>query len=99
MQICKCGAVENTETEKIFSNGTKHIELRCKGCHTHRGYKPQGKFEDFSLWFGKHKGKTLMQIYKEEPSYLDWIYANVAKDSMKKKIEEVLKIGIAIEKK
>jgi uncharacterized protein (DUF3820 family) len=31
---------------------------------------------DFLMYFGKHKGKTLVQILDESPSYIIWLSEN-----------------------
>lgn len=41
----------------------------------------EGSAENIKLSFGKHKGKTLGQIMKETPDYVDWLMKN-AKDEV-----------------
>jgi hypothetical protein len=43
--------------------------------------------------FGKHKGKTLMEVYKSNPSYIDWCLREIntfriLRDTLNKLIEE-----------
>lgn len=40
--------------------------------------------------FGKHKGRTLGEIVKEDESYLDWLVKNAKQESMKKAAHMVL---------
>lgn len=69
----KCGCEILTTTEKVFSNGVKHISAMCTSCGKHAGYAPQNlAVGDFVVSFGKHNGKTLDQIYAEDPGYILW---------------------------
>ena len=44
--------------------------------------------EEFKLPFGKHKGKTLLEIKAEAPDYIDWMKTQ----SMRAPIPALLKI-------
>lgn len=72
-------------TEKIFSNGTKHLERRCIKCGRHLGYQAQNndlKHEDL-IYFKKHKGKTLIDVAREDVGYLEWIAENCGSYGLK----------------
>lgn len=45
---------------------------------------------DMVVTFGKHKGRTLGEIVKEDESYLDWLVKNAKQESMKKAAHMVL---------
>jgi len=88
----QCEHKEINMEEKTFSNGSKHIEKRCKNCNKHLGYEPQHNiFEDsFEMPFGKHKGKTLSYVYRNFPDYLLWVSKEI-KGNFGNKIAEFLK--------
>ena len=45
--------------------------------NTDNGTKPVlGEGFDYVMTFGKHKGKTLVQILDESPSYIVWLAEN-----------------------
>jgi hypothetical protein len=44
-----------------------------------------------SLTFGKHKGKTVLAVYKEEITYLRWCFENISKFCITD-MEELLKV-------
>lgn len=46
--------------------------------------------ENTKVTFGKHKGRTLGEIAKEDRSYLNWLIKNAQKDEMKKAAQMVL---------
>jgi len=89
--ICKKCATETTPQEKIFSNGTKHIQNVCLNCGTFNGYQKQNKDPgDFVMPFGKYKGKPLSIIRSEDESYLYWLKDNCQKDNLKAKLDDLL---------
>lgn len=45
---------------------------------------------NFKLTFGKHKGKTLGEVYKEFPDYIDWLINNTKDEVIKKACELML---------
>lgn len=45
---------------------------------------------NIKLTFGKHKGKTLEQVYKEAPDYITWLLGNDRTDPVIKKACEML---------
>jgi hypothetical protein len=75
-------------TEKVFKNGSIHLEKRCKECNKHLGYEPQNKpiEESFVLPFGKYKGKTLKFIFDTDFNYLDWLANTEPTSNLKEKI-------------
>lgn len=46
--------------------------------------------ENIKLTFGKHKGKTLEEVYKEAPDYIQWLLGNDRTDQAIKKACEIL---------
>lgn len=79
MNCKKCKHDEMKITERIFRNGTKHLEQRCLKCNAHNGYKKQDmnpqKAGDVVFTFGKHKGKRICDVAKEDPEHLAWCFA------------------------
>jgi len=75
-------------TEKIFSNGTKHLEARCSACENFIKYLPhETDYKEVVMPFGKHKGEKLVNINSE---YLWWLLENEAvKGNLKNCIEQV----------
>ena len=51
--------------------------------------------DNYKLKFGKYKGKTIKEVYKEDAKYIDWIITNTDDDSLLKIIS--LATGLAIE--
>lgn len=47
----------------------------------------QEEADTYKLTFGKHKGKTLKEIYKEAPDYIQWMLNNSNDERMIKLIE------------
>jgi uncharacterized protein (DUF3820 family) len=70
----KCVHEKTIDKEVIFSNGTVHVERRCSVCGNFIKYVPQNKVIDecYTMPFGKHKGKTLIDIAREDCDYLEW---------------------------
>ncbi len=44
---------------------------------------------NMKITFGKYKGKTLADVFKEDKSYIDWLAKNAKQESMKKAAEMV----------
>ena len=92
---CKgCGHNIFQNIEKIFKNGTVHIEVSCLECGKFLKYAPKdlSKLElgEFKMPMGKHIGKTLDEIYEEAPDYLEWAVKNLT-GNIQRRIEEFLK--------
>lgn len=49
--------------------------------------------KNIKLTFGKHKGKTLEEVYKEAPDYIQWLLGNDRTDPVIKKACEMLVNG------
>lgn len=49
-----------------------------------------GASADMVVNFGKHKGKTLGEIYSEAPDYVEWLAENAQKDDMKQAAQAVI---------
>lgn len=54
----------------------------------------QEESDSYTFTFGKHKGKTLKEVYEEAPDYIDWLIGNTKDERMLKMIE--LATGIKI---
>lgn len=50
-------------SEKIFDKSKVNYYLDLEPC----------KFANWTLRFGKHKGKTFQDTADEDPAYMDWI--------------------------
>ena len=50
--------------------------------------------EEYTLTFGKYKGKTLKEIYEEDEQYIDWLLDNSTDERIHKIIELTLDIKI-----
>jgi hypothetical protein len=75
--------------EVVFKNGTTHLERRCSKCYKYLGYQPQER-EDYTLFFGKHKGKTIKEIAEVDKEYLEWLSKQTwLKDKYKIAIDKV----------
>ena len=46
--------------------------------------KPSG--DDYVMPLGKYKGKTLKQVWEENPKYINWVIANTTLDNIKQEI-------------
>jgi len=91
-RVCKsCGSPNLDIRPRIFSNGTKHVELICIACRSHNGYLGQGmdeeRMETFEMPLGKYKGKLIKDIVKEDRSYSEW----AARTISRKRINSVFK--------
>ena len=81
----KCKSADgNNYSEVTQKNGSRHIAAHCKSCNAFRSYAPQPiKFEaslTFIMPFGKHKGKTLNDIYDTDKDYFIWCAENLTND-------------------
>ena len=47
----------------------------------------QEEADSYTLTFGKHKGKTLKDVYEEAPDYIEWMLENTKDERMLKLIE------------
>lgn len=72
----ECNHGKMNETDKTFSNGTKHIELRCSNCNKFFRYKPQemtrNRVMEMKFPFGKHEGRFLTEVLTEDFNYVSW---------------------------
>lgn len=57
----------------------------------------QEEADSYTLTFGKHKGKTLKEVYKEAPDYIEWMLGNSNDERMIKLIEMATGIEIPTE--
>jgi hypothetical protein len=57
----------------------------------------QEEADNYKLTFGKHKGKTLKEVYKEAPDYIEWMLGNSNDERMLKLIQMATGIEIPTE--
>lgn len=57
----------------------------------------QEEADSYTLTFGKHKGKTLKEVYKEAPNYIEWMLGNTNDERMIKLIQMATGIEIPTE--
>jgi hypothetical protein len=70
--VCKCGSINDYRTrDKIFRNGTKHIEAVCNVCDSHITFIKQLDKPRTFISFGKYKGLHTYQI--DDTNYLKWL--------------------------
>ena len=72
MKCKQCVTGEIVETPKTYTNGSKHIELRCGECNAFYGHKPQS-VNDFVMPVGKYKGEKFIDVYAKDARYLEWM--------------------------
>jgi len=60
--------VENVDLEK-YKKGIKATEKSTKNAYTISSY----------IYFGKYKGKTVEEVFRENPSYIEWAINNSEK--------------------
>jgi uncharacterized protein (DUF3820 family) len=76
----KCNHVNTIDSEKIFSNGTQHIERRCDDCTRFIKYVPQevtfDKVLQMTIPVGKYSGRLLIEIFSEDYDYVIWMSEN-----------------------
>ena len=51
--------------------------------------KPKKTIIDNKIGFGKYKDKTWVEVYLDDPSYIDWLENNTKQKSIKKIIEKI----------
>ena len=57
----------------------------------------QEEADNYKLTFGKHKGKTLKEVYKEAPDYIEWMLGNSNDERMLKLIQMATGVEIPTE--
>ena len=67
--FCKKETEWKVLRERIFSNGTKHLEGQCEECHRVKLLPQEKPLEEYTLFFGKHKGQKITEIPID---YLKW---------------------------
>ena len=75
--------------ERIFKNGTKHLEGKCPQCEMFLAFIPQNLPPH--LWFGKYKGEFIADIFQKDPEYLSWLIKQEwLKPRLKTQIENII---------
>lgn len=97
----KCTEQVFNLVDRVFENGTRHVQALCAACGTHRQFVPQGAPQTAELIindlrittntqipFGKHTGKKLSEIPGE---YLAWGFENLRSREWKNAFGEELR--------
>ena len=96
--ICKnCGLcqsiAEANVIKKPLHNGGYHSIARCSDCNSFIKNIPHSRVA--MLWFGKHKGKAISTVAREDKQYLQWLMTTDIKDKLKSAIKQELKTAEA----
>ncbi len=82
------GDIENVVSEKIpLPDGKYHLKISCQSC---------GRFIKFqshekpTLYFGKHRGKTIEDVARIDRRYLVWLSEQELKGRLLEQIKLVL---------
>ena len=71
----KCGLIFQDIEGKIeeipLKAGGSHLKCSCPGCGKYVKFLPHSGEARF--YFGKYKGKTVLEIAKSDPEYLQWL--------------------------
>ena len=81
---------EKIRTERIpLANGGHHIKASCASCGRFIKFLPH---DSPRFYFGKHCGKTVIEVAANEPSYLEWCLSeNFLKNGrLKNAVEEAV---------
>lgn len=68
----ECNHGNKFEQDRIFANGTKHIEVKCADCGKHIKFKKYSC--DKTLWFGKYNGKKMSYVFEHDKPYFEWMH-------------------------
>lgn len=78
------------ETEKIFKNGSKHIETRCADCGTFKGWKINDTYNPDFVWpVGTYRGCYLTDLSAQ---YLEWAAENLTQPNLVRRALQELEI-------
>lgn len=84
----KCGNKQDGLQARIVKdylpNGGFHLKAFCSACNTFIRNIPHTSPQ--VLWFGKHKGRPIAVVAKEDPAYLRWLAGQDIKDKLKQSI-------------
>jgi hypothetical protein len=59
---------------------------------------PAKNYGTIVLKFGKHKGKSLDDVFRQDPSYLSWLYKKMDEDKKKEPTKKLSPTMMAIRK-
>ena len=65
-----------SDLDMIIPNGLKDILFGVKSTENEE-VKVEDTLENYRLTFGKHTGKTLLEIKECDPSYIRWMKNNI----------------------
>ena len=74
----------------VLRRNGPHLELRCPRCGHIRFLQQNGSYKNFVMPFGKHKGKNIEWIVKNDESFVSWAANNMNNGNIKKKFERAL---------
>ena len=86
MKCPNCESMKNGFEKVKFKNGTDHIQRSCLDCGIKINWASQGKPLD-KFVFGKHKGKTFDEVWKEAPDYIRWCLKEFKEGKVKEGLE------------
>lgn len=71
MFYCVCSMEDTLHSEEVvvIANGQKRIKGKCGECGSERFLPENKKPEECIFYFGKHRGKNLLEVPKD---YLSW---------------------------
>lgn len=49
-----------------------------------------GELSEFTLPLGKHKGRKLVEVFREAPDYVKWLAESLSDGTVKRRANEVL---------
>ena len=73
MKTSPCPHSALQERPVTFRDGTRHIEALCSLCGRHIKYVSQRPPEEQILYFGRYKGRLILDVVHEDPSYAAWL--------------------------
>ena len=85
-----CSCTDTLTYPVIFKNGITHIKVECADCGKFLKWQKKPS-SDFTLWFGKHKGKCLKEVPLD---YLKWLKNNNSNEKLVNRINEFLSLSV-----
>lgn len=84
--IGSCCEVEWTPATARLERAGPHWKAACGRCGRYLRFLPQAA-KDFRLFFGKHQGKLLTEVWRDDPAYCEWL---AAQDWVKPRLRAML---------
>lgn len=73
------------------NDGKFHLRSFCISCKEAFQLLKSVPNDEFAMPFGKHKGKKLSDLVKENPDYVRWLAENIKDGNVKTRAIEVLR--------